>query len=582
MAKKISLLIAVIFLIFLRFYQLGEIPHGINVDEASYGYDAYSLLKTGKDMWGEKSASLKSFGDFKPAGLSYTLIPFVNYFGLSTTTTRLPSALFGAATLIVTFYLIKELLGSFYLSLIGATILALSPWHFGLSRLFYEPNIGLFFISSSILAQIRYLQKPLSIKYLIFAALLSAIAGYYYAVLRYLGLGMLVTVTFLANYPSPQKIFKAGIVTVLCWITLAFPYLSDMFGSKGLVRMQQENALHSFGNTLVINENREMCYLSSNQNPLLTKLCYYLWNKPGEKAIDTVTIFTQLISPKYLFLSGYQKDVLPLNYGAYLEVAVILYWFGLFYLLTNWREDKAHLYILVTYLFTTLPIAWAGALNIHRHVVGLYLVLLICVYGLRFLLLLINRFDINWVKYGLIILLSFVYIWSQSRFLAKYYFVYTRQQPEIWLADTPEIMNWLGANQGNRQIKFYDYDFAPLFYAFYNRLYVPTFQSNARWSNPNQYGWIHLEGIGTEIENKDNIWREICLHTIASSPPQLLVVTGNKSEWADVVLSQFKNFTGIHVLHEVYDSQVLYNYLKAKDPVNLLEQCANPTVQSIK
>ena len=37
---------------FLRFWQLGEIPPGLNIDEVSEGYNAYSLLETGKDRYG--------------------------------------------------------------------------------------------------------------------------------------------------------------------------------------------------------------------------------------------------------------------------------------------------------------------------------------------------------------------------------------------------------------------------------------------------------------------------------------------------------------------------------------------------
>lgn len=579
MAKKIILAVAVFLTFFLRFYQLGQIPQGINVDEASYGYDAYSLAKTGKDMWGERHTSLKSFGDFKPAGLSYTIAPFTNYYGLSTFTTRLPSAIFGLMTLVITFYLLKLLLQNFYLALLGSFILALSPWHFGLSRLFYEPVIGLFFITGSIFVQIKYLQKPSSVKYLILASLFAAAGGYYYAVLRYLGLGLLGISILIAHYPKYYQIALRGSLAILCWTILAFPYLSDMFGSKGFVRLQQENALHAFGNALVVNENREMCYISSAHNPFLTKFCYALWNKPGEKLINAGKTFTQLISPKYLFLNGYQKDVLPESYGAYLEILTPLYLLGLFYLLTNLRKNKTHLYIIVSYLFTNLPIAMAGALNIHRNVIGLYFVMIICLYGLYYLLALLNGLPQKSIKIGVILLLSLTYGWSQSRFIANYYFVFTRQQPEIWLSDTPEVMRWLGAYNQGRDIKFYDYDFAPLFYAFYNQLNPHDFQNQARWSDPNQYGWVHPTSLGTQIENKSNMWQEICQHQNAHLPTELLVLTGSRAEWQDVVLMQSKNFTGIHVLHEVYDSKTLYNYLSAKDAQKLALDCTKFTTK---
>lgn len=150
-------LISFFLVIFLRFTRLGIVPKGINVDEASYGYDAYSLLETGKDVWGERSVSLKSFGEYKPSGLAYTLIPLVNAFGLSNTTVRLPSAIFGVLTLIVSFLFVRNFLKSSILSGLMVLILGLSPWHFGLSRLFFEANVGLFFIVMSSYFQIKFI-----------------------------------------------------------------------------------------------------------------------------------------------------------------------------------------------------------------------------------------------------------------------------------------------------------------------------------------------------------------------------------------------------------------------------------------
>ena len=34
---------------FLRFYKLGQVPSGFVNDEAAFGYNAYSILKTGRD-----------------------------------------------------------------------------------------------------------------------------------------------------------------------------------------------------------------------------------------------------------------------------------------------------------------------------------------------------------------------------------------------------------------------------------------------------------------------------------------------------------------------------------------------------
>src|SRR3989338_88548 len=80
----------------LRLFGLTRYPAGLNADEAALGYNAYSLLLTGKDEHGHSwPVNLESFGDFKPAGYAYLLIPFIKIFGLTEFAVRLPSAIFG-------------------------------------------------------------------------------------------------------------------------------------------------------------------------------------------------------------------------------------------------------------------------------------------------------------------------------------------------------------------------------------------------------------------------------------------------------------------------------------------------------
>ena len=55
-----------------RVVGLNSSPASINWDEASLGYNAYSLLKTGKDEYGNPwPVALRSFNDYKPALYSY-------------------------------------------------------------------------------------------------------------------------------------------------------------------------------------------------------------------------------------------------------------------------------------------------------------------------------------------------------------------------------------------------------------------------------------------------------------------------------------------------------------------------------
>lgn len=148
MDLKKSLIIAVfIIAFFVRFIRLGDVPVGFHRDEAFLGYNAYSILKTGKDINGNLlPLHLESF-IYSPAGYSYFAVPSISLFGLSSFSVRFPSAFFGSLTVVILFFLIRKLFREFNLALFSSLFLALSPWHINLSRTATENTLVVFFIT---------------------------------------------------------------------------------------------------------------------------------------------------------------------------------------------------------------------------------------------------------------------------------------------------------------------------------------------------------------------------------------------------------------------------------------------------
>lgn len=163
--KKEYFLLLLIFLLagFLRFYRLGGVPAGFYRDEAFLGYNAYSILQTGKDMSGNfLPLHLQSFL-YSPAGYSYFSIPFIKIFGLNSFSVRFASAFFGTLTVLITYFLVKTIFDKFSfgnkLSAISAFLLTISPWHINLSRTATENTIVVFFVTLGVLFYLLYLKK---------------------------------------------------------------------------------------------------------------------------------------------------------------------------------------------------------------------------------------------------------------------------------------------------------------------------------------------------------------------------------------------------------------------------------------
>ena len=128
----------------LRLWDLAGNPPGLTWDEAAFGYNAYSILLTGKDEYGSVlPLNLKSFGDYKPALYAYVDIPFIAILGLNELAVRLPSALFGIGTVLLTFLLVLELFKSKPLALLSAFFMAISPLSIQFTRPGYEIGLAL-------------------------------------------------------------------------------------------------------------------------------------------------------------------------------------------------------------------------------------------------------------------------------------------------------------------------------------------------------------------------------------------------------------------------------------------------------
>lgn len=158
---------SIFFLAFLlRVIGISQYPAGFTPDEASFGYDAYSLLKTGRDQWGENwPLVLRSFGDFKLPLYAYLTIPSVAIFGLNEFAVRLPSVIFGTLAVLFTYLMASEFSKKYKIlnsnfAILSALLLAVSPWHISLSRGAFEANLTTFFIPLGIWAFQRGLRSP--------------------------------------------------------------------------------------------------------------------------------------------------------------------------------------------------------------------------------------------------------------------------------------------------------------------------------------------------------------------------------------------------------------------------------------
>ena len=128
----------IILSLILNFYQFDSNPPGLYIDEVSIGVNAYSILKTGKDEYGQRyPVYFKSLNDYKLPVYIYLTSLSMYFFGKNEFAVRFPSVFFGTLAIIFIVLLMNELLLSDkthnYLhrrkySLLTSFLIAVSPW----------------------------------------------------------------------------------------------------------------------------------------------------------------------------------------------------------------------------------------------------------------------------------------------------------------------------------------------------------------------------------------------------------------------------------------------------------------------
>lgn len=133
---------AFLFGLFLRIYQFGQLPAGINQDEAMAAVESKSLLMHGTDRFGMKYPIYLTAWIFSQMNvlLSYIMIPFIKFFGLNIFAVRLPNLLLSIAGILFLFSLIRDMFGKIQ-ALIIFCFCSINPWHIMQSRWALEANL---------------------------------------------------------------------------------------------------------------------------------------------------------------------------------------------------------------------------------------------------------------------------------------------------------------------------------------------------------------------------------------------------------------------------------------------------------
>lgn len=553
MFKKNLLLLLILFAVSfsLRIYKIDIAPLGTHPDEASLGYNAYSILETGKDEHGVSYPLIfQAFGDQKLPTYVYLLVPFIKIFGMNNLAVRLPSAIIGSLLTVAIFFLLMQFKFSKKLSFIGAMITAISPWTIILSRVFgYDSNLGLLFF---VLGILFFFQTHKNKKFLYLSFIAFGLTWYSYIAYRLIT--PLILLSLVAIFMRTKKFVKSqAIILLVGFLITVGPLIFLSFSGDGTARFSQVISNPNLGMVLEIDESRSICA----QN-LPKILCYINANKLKSYSRTVLFRYIKVFSPNYLFLEG-DKDSKFLNidnYGLFDFIFYPFYLVAIIYFGNNFIKrslNKKELFVIAGLLITPLSAVLVNEPQKIR-LSGLFPFLIIfLMYGVSQTYHYLKKF-INKKTYHALMIITIIA--SGFFFMINFLAIHIHKYDIIYQDHNTKLMQYLGQQDEKTQIYINPLTEGIILYSYINKIDPKIFQKSVVRQKSDNIKFIHA----TELENihitSDTI-QQVYRSTKDKNFNTLYVSDNNLISLGEVSEGKAKKIiyseNGVHALKFVYD-----------------------------
>jgi len=493
----------------LRLWQLNLIPPGITNDEANVAYDAWLISKTAKDQWGEfLPLQFRGFGDYRLPVYQYLLVPLAAIFGLKAWVIRLPTVLSGSATVLILYFLVEEVFKedkkASFLGLISAVLLIFNPWHFGLSRVIMESNVGLFFV---LLAVYFYRKSQKSIKNFVLAVLFSLLSFYtYYGYRVFLPLFLL----FL-TVQNPQLIknnFIKKMKIVLIGLFLSAPILLSLIQGGGGARLQQVNFLRNQSIIGELNQQLSIC-----KTDLPGFFCKIFFNRYSFFTAEFFKNYFNHFSIQFLFFKEFEKAWGFLPPSPYFYLINLSFFFYGFFKLCAKKEGR---FWLVFFLLAPLADSLTGRGHFARSFALIIPIMVFIAYGwlaiFNNLKLLVKRENILYLAgRGLSLIFVAIYCYSLVVFLINYFYYFPVKHSRYSYYEYQPLFDYLAENEDNYQhiyLSKMNHDTKQyIFYLYYLKISPQEYFSLDKEIEVGEDGWVWVKKLGKFefIDNPDKI-----------------------------------------------------------------------------
>ena len=494
----------------LRFYNLGNVPNGLTVDEADIGYNAYSILKTGKDVYGRKfPLFFQSLDDYKPGFAVYSSIPAIYLFGNTDFAVRLFPAIIGSLVPVLWFFVIRLLYPKNQnLAILSSILMVFAPWNIAISRATLMYIELIFFYLIFLLLFLLGIKK--NSKYLPIAAFVLGLTLYvYYAAIIYLPL--IIAILAIIYHKYFLKNLKTTILSILILLIISLPAFSHYLGTQSRTRF---NAISVFTPDITLPTSiSEMQFDKENKLPFSS----IIHNRRLVYLNATLDNYLDYFNLDYLFVNSQNIRYFYVNnVGLFYFLELPFFLYGLFILFKRRRQND--LLILSLLLIGPIPaVITLGSPFPHRGVLFLLVIQLITALGFANFIDLMKKIRFKYIKHSLAIIVI-LYTLSVYFFLHQYFVHSPREFTSefdngAWFSTVRDVIPIVNANKNKYEKVIFTWlqqKLVPaVYFLFYNKVDPRILQAKAAgWTNEppsfkqiyNQVGNIEFRPINWETD----------------------------------------------------------------------------------
>lgn len=482
---KLLVILFVLLLAFvLRFYKVSEIPPSLNWDEVSIGYNAYSILKTGKDEWGVSfPLHFKSYGEYKLPSQIYFSIPGIWIFGLNEFGVRITPVVYGTLSVFLLFLFSRKIFNKFEIGLLSAFLLAISPWHIHLTRASFESSFALFWVLLGIWLLIKGFYNKI---YLCLSSIPLAVSFYTYNTARVFTPIFLFS-NWLLYIKDFLRIKRYFFLSVVLFSLLLIPVAPFILSGEGSARYKLVSITDDPGLVPRINEAR-------GKSNLPYPLPILVHNKVSYVIFYFLRNYSSHFTPDFLFLKGAphkQHHVQGIG-ELYLFQAPFLL-LGIYILIK--RREKFRLLLFSWILLSFIPVSITNDSIPHalRTLIVAPALQIVTAYG-------IYEFFIR-IKYKnkklflpVLFLLGVIIAASLLYYLYLYFDQYPKKYSRDWQYGYKQAVEYIKENKNKYDLIVFTRHFGEphMFTLFFTKYDPIKFQKDQNLNRFETYDWIRV------------------------------------------------------------------------------------------